>query len=83
MKTLIIAAGDGTRLRKYTKSIPKSLILLDKKSLIEIIIGKCKNLGLNDFIIVTGYLEEKLKRDVNKMGINVEFVSNPDFNKEK
>jgi len=72
MKTLIIAAGNGTRLREYTKSVPKSLILLNEKSLIEIIIGKCKNLGLNDFIIVTGYLEEKLKRDVNKMGINLQ-----------
>jgi len=82
MKTLIIAAGNGTRLREYTKSIPKPLVLLNEKSLIEIIIGKCKNLGLNDFIIVTGYLEEKLKRDVNKMGINVEFISNPDFDKE-
>ena len=79
---MIIAAVNGTRLREYTKSIPKSLIPLNEKSLIEIIIGKCKNQGLNDFIIVTGYLEEKLKRDVNKMGINVEFVSNPDFYKE-
>ena len=82
MKTLIIAAGDGTRLREYTKNMPKSLILLNKKPLIEIIIGKCKNLGLNDFVIVTGYLEDKIKKVVNKIGINVKFVNNPDFNKE-
>lgn len=82
MKTLIIAAGDGTRLREYTKGIHKSLIPLNEKSVIEIIIGRCKGLGLTDFVIVTGYMEERLKRDINKMGINVEFVSNPDFNKE-
>ena len=86
MKTLIIAAGDGTRLREYTKNIPKPLISLDGKSLIEIILDQCKGLGLNDFVIVTGYLEEKIKTKIqkliNKNGINVEFVSNPEFDKE-
>lgn len=86
MKTLIIAAGDGTRLREYTKNIPKPLISLDEKSLIEIILDRCKSSGLNDFVIVTGYLEEKIKakikKVINKTGIRVEFISNPEFDKE-
>ena len=86
MKTLIIAAGDGTRLSKYTKDIPKPLISLDGKPLIETILDKCKGLGLNDFVIVTGYLEEKIKTKIqkliNKSEINVEFISNPEFDKE-
>lgn len=86
MKTLIIAAGDGTRLSKYTKEIPKPLISLDGKPLIETILDKCKGLGLNDFVIVTGYLEEKIKTKIqkliNKSEINVEFISNPEFDKE-
>lgn len=86
MKTLIIAAGDGTRLREYTKNIPKPLISLDGKSLIEIILDNCKSLGLNDFVIVTGYLEKKIKAKIKKLiiksEINVEFVSNLEFDKE-
>jgi len=82
MKTLIIAAGDGTRLSKYTKEIPKPLIRLDKKPLIEIILDTCKSLGMSDFVIVTGYLEEKIKKVIDISGINVEFISNPEFDKE-
>lgn len=86
MKTLIIAAGDGTRLKEYTKNIPKPLISLDGKSLIEIILDRCKDLGLKSFVIVTGYLEEKIKTKIKEVidisGINVEFVSNPEFDKE-
>jgi len=87
MKALIIAAGDGTRLGEFTKNIPKPLIPLNGKPLIEIIMGRCKNLGLKDFVIVTGYLGEKIKmfineKFINENGINVEFVNNPDFHKE-
>jgi choline kinase len=86
MKTLIIAAGNGTRLSRYTKEVPKPLIRLGKKPLIEIILDRCKSLGLSDFVIVTGYLEEKIKTKLKEVidisGINVEFISNPEFDKE-
>ncbi len=87
MKALIIAAGDGTRLSKYTKTLPKSLLKINGKTILETILTNCKSLGIKDFVIVTGYLQERFRKFlteniINKMGINVEFVSNPYFEKE-
>ena len=62
MKVIILAAGQGTRLRPLTDEVPKCMVKLNSKSLIERQIESIKACGVleQDIYILTGYKEEKL-----------------------
>lgn len=60
MKVIILAAGKGTRLAPFTDDLPKCLIKLFDKSLLEMQIDNFKDCRINDIIIVTGYKNEKI-----------------------
>ncbi|MBU0732204.1 phosphocholine cytidylyltransferase family protein [Patescibacteria group bacterium] len=55
MQTIILAAGQGTRLAPLCDEIPKTLLALDDKTILEHIFNVCVNCGLYDFSIVTGH----------------------------
>ena len=56
MKALILAAGKGTRLMPFTKTIPKCLMPINKKPLLELWLEKLSDIGVNEFLINTHYL---------------------------
>ena len=56
MKAFILAAGLGTRLKDLTKDLPKPLLKVRGKSLIEWNILKLKRAGFEHIIINTHYL---------------------------
>lgn len=61
MKAIILAAGEGKRLRPLTKEIPKCLVKLFGKSLLERQIKIFHELKINEIIVITGYKNEKIK----------------------
>ncbi|HID27346.1 MAG TPA: hypothetical protein EYP22_05920, partial [Methanosarcinales archaeon] len=79
MKALIIAAGRGSRLRPFTEDMPKGLIPLLGLCLLERIILSVKEVGIKDFVIVTGFKGEKIKDFLEKKvdALGVEYVDNP------
>ena len=60
MNAIILAAGAGTRLQPETTNIPKGMVKLFDKSLLEIQIDVFKKCGIYDISIVTGYLANKI-----------------------
>ena len=60
MNAIILAAGMGIRLLPDTENIPKGMIKLFDKSIIEMQIDIFKKCGIDDISIVTGYLAEKI-----------------------
>lgn len=60
MKAIILAAGMGTRLGQYGKDIPKGMIEIEGKSLIQRQIEIYRFCGINDISIVTGYQSERI-----------------------
>jgi len=60
MKAIILAAGRGTRLRKYTNRIPKCLLEIGGMSILERQIKTFRHCGINDIIVVKGYGSEKI-----------------------
>ena len=62
MKAFILAAGLGTRLKNLTKDLPKPLIKVKGKSLLEWNILKLKTAGIDHIIINTHYLGIKDRR---------------------
>ena len=59
MKAIVIAAGEGSRMGKLTKNIPKPLVLVNGKSIIERQLSILKQNKILDVIIVTGSHNEK------------------------
>ena len=66
MKIIVLAAGQGTRLRPLTDNVPKCMVPLQGKPLIDYQLDLFKSKSINDITIVGGYLIEKLKsKNVN------------------
>lgn len=78
MKAVVLAGGQGTRLRPLTFSIPKPLLPIAEKPILEIILNNFKKFGITDVIISLGYQGELVKAfcgDGSKFGISVRYVS--------
>ena len=55
MKAVILAGGLGTRLRPLTHIIPKPLLPVGERSVLEISINKLKDCGFDEIFIATNY----------------------------
>ena len=66
MKAILLAAGFGTRLRPLTNNIPKCLVPIKGKPLLEIWLDKLTNIGITEFLINTHYLSEKVVDFINQ-----------------
>jgi len=75
MKAIILAAGKGTRLSKYTKDLPKGMLPVFNKSIIEHQIEVYNRNDITDITIVTGYLENKIQYQSTKKKWNERFAT--------
>ncbi len=84
MKALIISAGRGSRLNNLTKDIPKALIPLLGLPLIERVILTTKEAGINEYVIVVGYLGEKIKvflGNGDRFRVKIDYIENEEWQK--
>jgi choline kinase len=73
MRAIILAAGSGLRLGQHTKDIPKALLDLNGKSILERQISLLKEYEVNEIFVVTGYQREKhILKDI-------EYIFNPKY----
>jgi len=61
MKAMILAAGYGTRLRPLTANIPKALVKVGGKTLLEWTIQKLKAVGVTSIVINLHHFAEKIE----------------------
>ena len=61
MKVVILAGGFGTRLSEYTDSIPKPMVPIGEKPMIEHIMGIYASYGHKEFYVALGYKGEVIK----------------------
>ncbi|MDU4659647.1 MAG: sugar phosphate nucleotidyltransferase, partial [Clostridium butyricum] len=69
MRAILMAAGMGTRLRPLTENTPKSLIEVNGMSLLERQIINLREIGVEEIIVLTGYLHEKFDDIVKKYNL--------------
>ncbi len=77
MKAFILCGGEGTRLRPYTYKIPKPMLPIGGKPIIEYVIENIKRSGIKDYILTVGYLNEQITGhlgDGSRLGVKVEFA---------
>ncbi|MFA6036357.1 MAG: NTP transferase domain-containing protein, partial [Candidatus Micrarchaeia archaeon] len=73
MRAIILAAGQGTRLGKYTKDLPKCMLALAGKTLIERQVAALRKAGISEIAIVRGYMAEKISLT------NIAYFQNPEY----
>ena len=75
MKVVILAGGKGTRISEYTKSIPKPMVKIGSKPILEHIINYYMKYGFKDFLIAGGYkysiIKSYFKKKRNSANIRV------------
>lgn len=81
MKCVILAAGSATRLRPHTDDLPKTLLPVAGVPILRRTIASFLRLGVEQFVIGTGYLEHKIREAVASWfpGLDVAFVENRDY----
>jgi mannose-1-phosphate guanylyltransferase len=66
MKAFLLAAGQGTRLRPYTAAVPKCLIPIHERPLLEIWIDLLERHGVTEVLINTHYLADAVEQFVTQ-----------------
>lgn len=74
MKHIILAAGQGTRLRPFTDELPKCMVQVEGQSLFERQSDVINCVGINEIILVGGYRHDKLPANYRKY-INEDYES--------
>ena len=77
MKVVIMAGGRGTRIASVHSEVPKPMIPLKGKPILEYTIQMLKKQGYTEVIMVIGYLGHVIKdyfQDGSQWGINIEYI---------
>lgn len=79
-KVLILAGGEGVRFRPLTYEMPKALIPIHDKPLLQYTLEALASQGLRDIYISIGHLGDKIKRHLNdgrQFGLNIKYLEQP------
>ena len=79
MRAFILAAGNGTRLRPLTHSVPKCLLPIQGVPLLEIWLNNCKAAGITRVLVNAHAHAEKVKEFAarQKSGVDMSIVEEP------
>jgi len=77
MKAVVLAAGEGLRLRPFTSTRPKHMLPVGGAPLLEHTLIALRAAGIEDVAVLVGYLEEKIRdyfRDGSSLGISLSYI---------
>ena len=83
MKAVILAAGQGTRIRSVHGEHPKCLIEVDESTILDHQLEALSIAGINDVAIVVGYEKEQIIAHIRNKRLSydqrIHFIENPAF----
>jgi len=82
MKAIILAGGKGTRLKPYTTIIPKPLVPLGNRAILEILIGRLKKYGITDLTLCVNYFSNLIMAyfgNGKKWGVDIKYSLEHEF----
>jgi choline kinase len=81
---LILAAGNGSRLKNVSGTFPKPLVQFNGRPLLEHVLLGARDAGIDRFVIVVGYRGDLIRSWVASRqfrGMHIDFVENSEYNK--
>lgn len=82
---LILAAGNGSRMAAKSGELPKPLVLMNGKPLLEHVMMSARDAGIERFVIVIGYRGHSIKQWYEShtiQGVEVTWIANPEYKKD-
>ncbi|MFA6161118.1 MAG: nucleotidyltransferase family protein [Patescibacteria group bacterium] len=77
-KAVVLAAGKGTRMRELTAEMPKPMIIVRGKPVLQHIVEGLRDVGIVKILIVVGYRSDVIKdcfHDGSQFGVKIEYVT--------
>jgi len=77
LKAVILAAGLGTRLQPYTLFLPKPMLPLGERPVLEFVLEWLKKYGFDDIYICVGYLRRTIEeyfKDGSEFGVKITYI---------
>jgi glucose-1-phosphate thymidylyltransferase len=74
MQAVILAAGEGRRLHPLTHAMPKAMVPVANRPILEYIVRALEKNGIREIIVVVGYKKEQVIRHLNGLEIPVKVV---------
>ena len=77
MKAVILAGGLGTRLQPYTTFLPKPMLPLGEKPILEHLVDWTRKNGIKSVVLCVSYLRKTIEdyfEDGKKFGVNIEYA---------
>ena len=78
MKAIIMAGGQGTRLRSISEDLPKPMVPVLGKPILEYQIEELKKSGIDDIVIMTGYKAERIREyfgDGSRLSVHISYIN--------
>lgn len=76
MRAVVLAGGKGTRLAPYTQILPKPLMPIGEKPILEVLLLQMKRHGISDITLTVGHLSHLLQsyfQDGSKYGVRIHY----------
>ena len=80
MKAVIMAGGEGTRLRPLTSTVPKPLLPVANRPMMEHVIDLLRNHGITEIVVTVAFMANSIKNyfgDGRDFGVSIEYVDEP------
>src|SRR5690348_7594663 len=81
MQALILAGGEGTRLRPLTSTMAKPVVPLANRPHLELMIEWLRWHGVDDVILSCGFLADGVRRvlgEGDRLGVRIRYVEEPE-----
>src|SRR6266511_4796502 len=78
MKAVILAAGEGARMGPFTASLPKVMIPVGNRPVLEYVVQALVENGVHDLLFVVGYRRERIQayfQDGNAFGAHITYIT--------
>ena len=77
MQAVIMAGGKGTRLLPHTRCVPKPLLTIGNRPILEHLLLQLRRHNIRDLILVVGYMASQIRQtigDGHQFGLNISYV---------
>ena len=77
MEASILCGGEGTRLRPLTYVVPKPLLPIGSKPILEVMINRMREQGFHRFYLMVNYKSDMIRSyfgDGSNLGVSIEYL---------